>query len=89
MRTTLTLDADVAHRVEGEVRRTGKAMKVVVNEALRAGLGLLSKPAASKPFEVRAYSLRFKPGIDLDRVNQLVDELETDAVVKKLQLDHP
>jgi hypothetical protein len=75
--------------VEGEVRRSGKAMKVVINEALRAGLGLLSKPKAPKPFEVRTHSFRFRPGIDLDRLNQLADELETDEVLKKLRLDHP
>jgi hypothetical protein len=89
MRTTLTLDPDVASRVDGEVRRTGKALKVVVNDALRAGLGLLSKPPASKPFEVRTHSFGFKPGIDLDRMNQLVDELETEEALKKLRRDHP
>src|SRR6266545_3257371 len=41
VRTTLTLERDVAERVRAEVRRTGKGMKSVVNEALRLGLGLI------------------------------------------------
>jgi len=89
MRTTLTLDPDVADRVDREVRRTGKGMKIVVNEALRAGLGLLAKPIPARPFEVRGHSFGFKPGIDLDRMNQLADQLEAEEVAKKLRRDHP
>ena len=37
-RTTLTLDPDVSARLEAEVRRTERALKVVVNDALRRGL---------------------------------------------------
>ena len=81
----MTLEADIADRVEREMRRTGKAMKQVVNEALRSGLGLVERPAAPRPFEVRPHSFAFKPGIDLDRVNQLVDELEAEDVVRKLR----
>jgi hypothetical protein len=85
MRTTLTLEPDVAERVEHEMRRTGKGMKQVVNEALRSGLGLLGRPAAARPFEVRPHAFAFKPGIDLDRLNQLVDEFEAEEVVRKLR----
>ncbi len=47
-----------------------------VNEDLRAALlGLLAPPL---------HSFGFKPGIDPDRLNQLVDELETEGAAKKL-----
>jgi hypothetical protein len=85
MRTTLTLERDVADRVQKEVRRTGKGMKTIVNEALRLGLGLAGKPVRPPRFEVRAHAFGFKPGIDLDRMNQLVDELESEETARKLR----
>jgi hypothetical protein len=85
MRTTLTLEPDIADRVNREMRRTGKGMKQVVDEALRFGLGLAGRPAPPKPLEVRPHSFVFTPGIDLDRMNQLVDELVTKEVVRKLR----
>ena len=42
MRTTLTLDDDVAVRLE-RLRRQGRTLKEVVNEALRAGLDALEQ----------------------------------------------
>lgn len=84
MRTTLTLDTDVAQRVQQEIRRSGKGMKAVVNEALRAGLGLEGRRRALPPFEVEPHSFGFRPGVDLDRLNQLADELEAEETAKKL-----
>lgn len=84
MRTTLTLESDVARRLRQEIQRTGKGMKAVVNEALRSGLGLAERPDKPPPFKVRPHSFGFKPGVDLDRVNQLVDELEAEEVARKL-----
>lgn len=83
MRTTLTLDRDVAERLRAEMRRTGKGLKAVVNQALRAGLGLASKAARPPRFVVRPHAFGFKPGIDLDRLNQLVDELEAHELARK------
>ncbi len=83
MRTTLTLDRDVAERLRAEMRRTGKGLKAVVNQALRAGLGLASKAARTPRFVVRPHAFGFKPGIDLDRLNQLVDELEAHEIARK------
>ena len=38
MRTTLTLDEDIAQRLQAESRRTGRSFKEVVNEHLRMSL---------------------------------------------------
>ena len=84
MRTTLTLEADVAARLRQETRRSGKHFKTVVNEALRLGLGLAGKTVRAPRFEVRPHAFGFKPGVDLDRVNQLVDELESDETARRL-----
>ncbi|MGH6634835.1 MAG: type II toxin-antitoxin system antitoxin VapB33 [bacterium] len=85
MRTTLTLEPDVAKLLETEMRRSGKTLKATVNEALRLGLGLRGKPAKASRFEVRPHAFGFKPGIDLDRMNQLVDELEAEDMARKLR----
>jgi hypothetical protein len=84
VRTTLTLDPDVAAQLKREIRRSGKGLKAVVNEALRLGLGLSSRPAPPVRYEVRPHSFGFKPGIDLDRMNQLADELEAVEAARKL-----
>ena len=85
MRTTLTLEPEVAERVRNEMRRTGKAMKAVVNEALALGLGMAGKRARTPRFEVRPHAFGFKPGVDLDRLNQLADELEAEQAARKLR----
>lgn len=76
MRTTLTIDADVERLLRHEIRRTNKSMKAVVNDALRVGLGTRGKPAQPARFKVKPHAFGFKPGVDVDRLNQLVDELE-------------
>ena len=83
--TTLTLDPEVAKRLKSEIRRTGKSLKSVVNDALKAGLGLAWKPGRDPRFEVRPHAFGVRPGIDLDRANQLVDELDTEEVARRLR----
>ena len=85
MRTTLTLERDVAERLKEEMRRSGKTMKASVNEALRRGLGLGGRPPKVRRFAVEPHAFGFKPGIDLDRLNQLSDELETEDTAGKLR----
>ena len=84
MRTTLTLDADVAERLASEVRRTGRSLKSVVNEAIRMGLGLSGKQPRASRFSVEPHAFGLLPGVDPDRLNQLVDELEADEAARKL-----
>jgi hypothetical protein len=83
MRTTLTLDPDVAARVEQEMKRSGEGLKAVVNRALRLGLGMTDKPALPPPYRVIPHDFGARAGIDLDRANQLVDELEVEEYLKK------
>ena len=52
MRTTLTIDDDVAVRLE-RLRRDGRTLKDVVNEALRAGLDTLEQ---SPPVRRKSYT---------------------------------
>lgn len=83
MRTTLTLDDDVAAALEKEQRRTHASFKDVVNRALRAGLSLGAAPTKRTPrFVVEAKRCGFRPGVDTERLNQLVDQLEVEAFAK-------
>ena len=84
MRTTLTIDADVELLLQREMRRTDRSMKAVVNDALRIGLGVRGKPPRPPRFKVEPHAFEFKPGVDVDRLNQLVDELEAEEIAKRL-----
>lgn len=83
MRTTLTLEPDVAAQLEQALRRSGKGLKATLNEALRIGLGVSSKPVSPPPFRVRSFVSGLRPGIDPDKMNQLVDELEAESYVRE------
>ncbi len=76
MRTTLTLDNDVAAAVKAEVRRSGRPLKQIVNDLLRTALHLGRKGQRVPSFTVRAKPLGMRPGLDYDRVGELVEELE-------------
>lgn len=77
LRTTLTLDADVAAKLKAEARRTGKPFKAIVNDALRLGLSTKAAPA-EEPFQVRTRDLGgLQPGItSLDNVEEVLDQIE-------------
>lgn len=79
MRTTLTLDEDVAAKLKAEARRAGRPFRDVVNEALRRGLATRPAVAARKPFRVRARDLGLKPGLSLDNIAELLEETEGPA----------
>jgi hypothetical protein len=76
MRTTLTLDKDVAAKLKTEVQRTGRPLKQVVNETLREGF--LAKESRKKlpPFKVKARPLGLRPGLSYDKVGKLIEEAE-------------
>jgi hypothetical protein len=58
MRTTLTLDDDVAATLERLRRARERSLKDLVNEALRLGLRQMSAPPKrSKPFHTLAVDL--------------------------------
>ena len=82
MRTTLTIDPDIAERLKQEVALDNRPFKAIVNEALRRGLGL-EQAKRAKPYRVKPHSSRLLPGIDPAKLNQLADVLEVDAFIAK------
>ena len=76
MRTTVTLDRDVAERLKAEVRRSGRPFKAIVNELLRLGLTMRRERKPPRSFTVQARPLGLRPGLDYDRTSELVEHLE-------------
>lgn len=81
MRTTVTLEADVVARLKALAQRRRLSFKETLNEVLRKGLA--AQAGARKParFVVEPHTGGFRPGIDPDKLNQLLDELAVDDFV--------
>ena len=79
MRTTLTIDDDLAAVLHRESRQKGLSFKEIVNATLRRGLSQEQVRLAVPRVTTRPHAFGFKPGIDLDKLNQLADELEAEA----------
>ncbi|MDQ3554648.1 MAG: DUF2191 domain-containing protein [Chloroflexota bacterium] len=76
-RTTLTLEEDIVDRLRSEALRTGRPFKAVVNEAIRVGLDRREHQASrGASFRVEPLDLGLRPGIELDDIEGLLDQLE-------------
>lgn len=77
MRTTITLDEDVAAKLTSLARRTGRAFRDVLNETLRRGLARPIAAPPREPFTVKARDMgRLRPGLTLDSVADLIEQAE-------------
>jgi plasmid stability protein len=77
MRTTLTLDDDVAAKLKAESRRAGRSFREIVNDALRRGLASQRVAAKRPSFKIMARDLgHLKPGLSLDNVAELIERVE-------------
>lgn len=77
MRTTLTLDDDVAAKLKAESQRTGRPFRDIVNDTLRRGLANRRAAASRHPFTVIARDLgNLRPGLSLDNVAELIEQVE-------------
>ena len=76
MRTTLTLDSDVIAKLRGEMRRSGRPFKEVVNALLRLAFNLQQKTPHPKPFKVHAHPMGLKEGLTSDNIGELLDRTE-------------
>lgn len=78
MRTTLTLDDDVADFLKDQSRLHNKPFKQVVNDVLRRGMTSSSRSPEPPPFKIVPNRSRLLPGIDPHKLNQLNDQLEAE-----------
>jgi hypothetical protein len=65
-------------------RELGIPFKEAVNRAIRAGLGEAANSRRPTPPKTISHSFGFRPGIDLDKLGQLADELEAESFAEKL-----
>jgi hypothetical protein len=58
------------------MRKSGRSFKETVNETLRVGLLSRQKASASEPFKIQAKDMGLKPGYNLDKTWELIEEIE-------------
>jgi hypothetical protein len=75
VRTTLTIDDDVAAGLRRAMRTSGRSFRAVVNETLRTGL---EAPMADIPqrFVVKPRALGVRAGVHFDSISELLDDLD-------------
>ena len=78
MRTTVTLDDDVAAQLERERLKRRASFKAVVNEVLRAGIEAIQakKRVPSKPFRTEGFDLGHSLVGSLDNVEEVLSRTE-------------
>ena len=76
MRTTLTLDKDVAARLEQTAKKRRLPFKTIVNDALRAGLSVIDKPAPTAAFQTEGFDLGPSLVGSLDDVHGVLARVE-------------
>ena len=75
MRTTLTLDDDVAAKLKEEMKIGGKSFKETVNTVLRKGLNT-PKKLKVESFNVRPKKLNPRVTVDYDNIGELLEQIE-------------
>lgn len=79
MRTTMTLDKDVAARLEQLMRKRRQPLKTVLNDALRAGLEQISRgEMRGRPFRTTGFDLGPSQVGSLDDVEGVLARVEGD-----------
>ena len=78
MRTTLTLDPDVAAKAREGAAKLGKPFKEVVNTALRAGLEIILAPPPAKPYRTKPHPMGLREGLSYDNIAELLARAESE-----------
>ncbi|MEX2578971.1 MAG: hypothetical protein WD342_07930 [Verrucomicrobiales bacterium] len=82
MRTTLSIEDDIAEGIETIRKRDNISLREAVNRLLREGLRSVEKRTTTSPYEGPVFESALLPGIDPNRLNQLADELEIEEFVR-------
>lgn len=86
MRTTVTLDDDVVRELRERVKQGDRSFKKELNDALRLAFSISRAPSGRRrKFKVKAHRSRFRHGIDPEKLNQLVDQLDVEERVSPRQ----
>jgi hypothetical protein len=83
MRTTVTLDPDVAAALQRRARERGTSFKAVLNDAIRRGL---SGEPAERAYRTPSRDMGLRAGIDIDKALTLAAADEDAEILRKLAL---
>lgn len=81
MRTTLTLDPDLAKKLKDLAHRQGQSFKQTLNDVVRRGLATRTQGPRRARYTVEPHRGGFRPGIDPGKLNQLVDQLDVEDFI--------
>lgn len=82
----MTLDEDVASKVQDYARRKKVTFKTAVNTLLRRGCTAPeARRVGVRRFHVDVFNSPFRPGVDPLRLNQLSDELEAEEPTARMR----
>lgn len=77
MRITLTLDEDIAAKLQAETRRSGKSFRDVVNETMRHAFASQRAAVHRNAFEVTPRDLgKLRAGLSLNNIAELLEQIE-------------
>ncbi len=82
MRTTLTIDDDLARKLKLAAAREQKSFKEVVNQTLRKGLGGSTGKRVRARVKLKTQALSYRKGVDEMRLTDLLDELDVEEQAK-------
>jgi hypothetical protein len=83
VRTTVTLDDDLAKALKRRAHERDVPFKRVLNEAVRAGLE--GGSAAAKPYRMKPSNLGLRAEFDFTKALSIAAELEDAEIVRKLE----
>lgn len=85
MRTTVTLDPDVAAKLREAARERGISFKEALNGAVRRGFE--RREATPRPYRMPApQRMEARPGVNLVKALQLAGELEDAETMRKMRV---
>jgi hypothetical protein len=76
MRTTLTLDPDIAAKAKKGAAKLRKPFKEVINAALRVGLEEILAPPRAKPYRTKPRPMGLRRGFSYDNISELIAATE-------------
>jgi hypothetical protein len=83
MRTTVTLEPDVARLLQDAMHRERRPFKAILNDALRRGLSPRARRSAGTPYHVTPHRTELLAGLDPQGFNRLADEIEDEGLLGK------
>jgi hypothetical protein len=76
MRTTLSIDDDVLDRAKALAAKLRRPFRMIINEALRAGLGQMEQPSKQRPYKTEPHAMGPRSGRNIDNIQELLAQIE-------------